>query len=183
LQPLLALRVGAPAGSRSRWPLGFFSDTLTDSRHFRILAVVDDFTRECLCLAADISLSGMRVVRKLGFLIAQRGAPMTIVKDNGTEFTGMAILGWSQESRIEWHYIAPDKPIQNAFIESFNGRLQDELLNETLFRLLNQAREPLALWKDDCNTIRPHSSLENLLRAACDLFHARHPRDATGRDA
>ena len=92
-----------PQGPNQRWSLDFLSDTLTDSRRFRILAVVDDFTRECLCLAADTSLSGARVVRELGCLIAQRGAPLTIVSDNGTEFTSMAILGWSQEARIEWH--------------------------------------------------------------------------------
>lgn len=151
-----------PQGPNQRWSLDFLSDTLTDSRRFRILAVVDDFTRECLCLVPDTSLSGVRVVRELGSLIAQRGAPLTIVSDNGTEFTSMAILGWSQEARIEWHYIAPGKPTQNAFIESFNGRLRDELLNETLFRSLDHARETLALWKDDYNTIRPHSSLGNL---------------------
>lgn len=121
-----------PQGANQRWSLDFLSDTLTDSRRFRILAVVDDFTREGLCLVADTSLSGVRVVRELGRLIAHRGAPLTIVSDNGTEFTSMAILGWSQEAHIEWHYIAPGKPTQNAFIESFNGRLRDELLNETL---------------------------------------------------
>jgi putative transposase len=85
-----------------------------------------------------------------------------IVSDNGTELTGMAILRWSQETRVDWHYIAPGKPQQNAFIESFNGRLRDELLNETLFASLAHAREALAIWKDDYNTIRPHSALGNL---------------------
>lgn len=154
--------IAMPQGPNQRWSLDFLSDTLTDSRRFRILAVVDDFTRECLCLAADTSLSGVRVVRELDSLITQRGAPLTIVSDNGTEFTSMAILGWSQETHIAWHYIAPGKPTQNAFIESFNGRLRDELLNETLFRSLGHAREVLALWKDDYNTVRPHSSLGNL---------------------
>ena len=84
------------------------------------------------------------------------------MSDNGTELTGMAILRWSQERRIEWHYIAPGKPTQNAFVESFNGRLRDEFLNETLFTTLAQARALLAAWKDDYNTIRPHSALGNL---------------------
>ena len=84
------------------------------------------------------------------------------VSDNGTELTGMAILRWSQETRVEWHYIAPGKPQQNAFIESFNGRLRDELLNETLFASLAHVREALAIWKDDYNTVRPHSALGNL---------------------
>ena len=84
------------------------------------------------------------------------------VSDNGTELTGMAILRWSQSMQVEWHYIAPGKPQQNAFIESFNGRLRDELLNETIFTSLAHVREVLALWKDDYNTIRPHSALRNL---------------------
>ena len=151
-----------PQAANQRWSLDFLSDTLTDGRRFRILAIVDDFTRECLCLVADTSLSGVRVARELGSLIGLRGTPLTIVSDNGTEFTSMAILGWSQEARIEWHYIAPGKPTQNAFIESFNGRLRDELLNETLFRSLDHAREALVLWKDDYNTVRPHSALGNL---------------------
>ena len=120
--------------------------TLTDSRRFRILAIVDDFTRECLCLVADTSLTGNRVARELDLLVARRGRPLTIVSDNGTELTSMAILRWSQDTCIEWHYIAPGKPTQNAFVESFNGRLRDELLNETLFTSLAQARTELANW-------------------------------------
>ncbi len=151
-----------PQGPNQRWSLDFVSDTLTDSRRFRILAVVDDFTRECLALVADTSLSGMRVGRELDAVIARHGRPLSIVSDNGTELTSMAILRWSQETRIEWHYIAPGKPTQNAFIESFNGRLRDELLNETLFSSLDHAREALADWKDDYNTVRPHGALGNM---------------------
>jgi putative transposase len=151
-----------PQGPNQRWSLDFMSDALTDSRRFRILAVVDDFTRECLCLVADTSLSGVRVARELDIVIAVRGRPASIVSDNGTELTSMAILRWSQETRIEWHYIAPGKPTQNAFVESFNGRLRDELLNETLFTSLAHAREALAVWKLDYNTVRPHSGLGNL---------------------
>ena len=93
-------------------------------RRFRILAVVDDFTRECLALIADTSLPGLRVVRELDIIVAQRGRPAMCVSDNGTELTGMAVLRWSQESRIEWHYIAPGKPTQNAFIESLHHGLR-----------------------------------------------------------
>jgi putative transposase len=155
-----------PQGVNQRWSLDFLSDAFTDGRRFRILAIVDDFTRECLALIADTSLSGLRVARELDALIAIRGRPAMIVSDNGTELTSMAILRWSQEQRIEWHYIAPGKPQQNAFIESFNGRLRDELLNETLFASLCQAREALSHWRIDYNTIRPHSSLGNLTPAA-----------------
>ena len=108
-----------PQGANQRWSLDFLSDALAGSRRFRILAIVDDFTRECLALVADTSLSGMRVARELDTLITMRGRPDTVVSDNGTELTSMAILRWSQESRIEWHYIAPGKPQQNAFVESF----------------------------------------------------------------
>jgi putative transposase len=151
-----------PLGPNQRWSLDFVSDTLADSRRFRMLAVVDDFTRECLTLVADTSLSGVRVGRELDAIIAQRGIPQTIVSDNGTEFTSMAVLRWSQETGIGWHYIAPGKPTQNAFIESFNGRLRDELLNETLFSSLDHAREAMADWKDDYNTVRPHSAIGNV---------------------
>ena len=150
-----------PQGPNQRWSLDFVSDTLTDRRRFRILAVVDDFTRECLCLVADTSLSGLRVGRELDAIIAERGRPAMCVSDNGTELTSMAMLRWSQEADVEWHYIAPGKPQQNAFVESFNGRLRDELLNETLFTSLAHVREALAAWKDDYNTVRPHSAIGN----------------------
>ena len=151
-----------PQGANQRWSLDFLSDAFADGRRFRILAVVDDFTRECLALVADTSLPGLRVVRELEVIIAWRGRPAMCVSDNGTELTGMAVLRWCQERQIEWHYIAPGKPTQNAFIESFNGRLRDELLNETLFTSLAQARAVLAAWKDDYNNVRPHSALGNL---------------------
>ena len=154
--------MAVPQGPNQRWSLDFVSDTLTDSRRFRILTVVDDYSRECLCLVADTSLSGIRVARELDTIIAERGRPAMCVSDNGTELTSMAILRWTQETQIEWHYIAPGKPTQNAFIESFNGRLRDELLNETLFRSLAHARAVLADWKEDYNTVRPHSAIGNL---------------------
>ena len=148
-----------PDGPNRRWSLDFLSDAFTDGRRFRILAVVDDWTRECLCLVADTSISGRRVARELDALVARRGRPAAIVSDNGTELTSMAILQWSQEHGVEWHYIAPGKPTQNAFVESFNGRLRDELLNETLFSTMTQARAALAAWRIDYNTVRPHSGL------------------------
>jgi putative transposase len=148
-----------PMAPNQRWSLDFLSDALGDGRRFRILAVVDDFTRECLSLVADTSLPGLRVVRELEALISRRGRPLMCVSDNGTELTSLAMLKWAQEQRIEWHYIAPGKPQQNAFIESFNGRLRDECLNETLFTSLAHARAVLAAWLHDYNTKRPHSKL------------------------
>lgn len=151
-----------PERANERWSLDFVSDAFTDGRRFRVLAIVDDFSRECLALVADTSLSGLRVTRELTAIIAQRGRPTTIVSDNGTEFTSMAILRWCQETGVGWHYIAPGKPMQNGFIESFNGSFRDELLNETLFSTLAEARTAITAWKEDYNQIRPHSSLGNL---------------------
>ena len=154
-----------PQGPNQRWSLDFVSDAFSDGRRFRILTVVDDFTRECVALVADTSLSGLRVCRELDAAIAGRGRPNMIVSDNGPEFTSMAMLKWSRERRLDWHYIAPGKPTQNAFVESFNGRLRDELLNETLFGSLPHVRQALADWKDYYNTLRPHSRLGNLAPA------------------
>src|SRR5262245_29349922 len=158
--------MSVPQGPNQRWSLDFASDTLTDGRRLRILVVVDDFSRECLCLLADTSLSGLRVARALAAIIAWRGAPGMVVSDYGTELTSMAVLRWSQERGVAWHYIAPGKPQQNAFAESFIGRLRDECLNETLFTSLAHAREVLSLWKEDYNTVRPHSGLGNLAPTA-----------------
>ena len=148
-----------PDDPNQRWSLDFVSDSLVCGRRFRILCMVDDFTRECLALVADTSLSGARVARELTGLIGQRGKPLMVVSDNGTELTSSAILRWSQEHRVGWHYIAPGKPTQNAFAESFNGRLRDECLNETLFTSMAHARAALASWRHDYNTVRPHSKL------------------------
>lgn len=151
-----------PQGRNQRWSLDFVSDTLVDGRRFRVLVVVDDFTRECLTLLVDTSLSGVRVARELDRLVALRGRPAMIVSDNGTEFTSHAMLRWSEENRVEWHYIAPGKPMQNGFVESLNGRFRDECLNETLFRGLAHARHVIEEWRTDYNTERPHTSLDGL---------------------
>ena len=148
-----------PLVANQRWSLDFVSDQMTDGRRFRILTVIDNCTRECLALVADTSLSGGRVARELDAIIAQRGRPDTIVSDNGTELTSNAILGWADDTGVGWHYIAPGKPQQNGFNESFNGRLRDELLNETLFRSLPHARVVLEAWRRDYNEERPHSKL------------------------
>jgi putative transposase len=121
-----------PAERNDRWSLDFVSDQLTDGRRFRILTIVDDFTRECLALVADTSRSGVRVARELERLTVAYGKPKMVVSDNGTELTSNAILAWADAAGIDWLYIAPGKPTQNAFIESIYGRLRDELLNETL---------------------------------------------------
>jgi transposase InsO family protein len=143
----------------ARWSLDFVHDQFACGRRFRILNIVDDVTRECLAAVPDTSISGKRVARELTTLIEGRGKPGLIVSDHGTELTSNAILAWSAEHRIDWHYIAPGKPMQNGFCESFNGRMRDELLNETLFFSLDHARQVIGAWVHDYNTARPHSSL------------------------
>lgn len=123
-----------------------------------MLNVVDDVTRECLAAIPDTSISGRRLARELTALIERRGKPGMIVSDNGTELTSNAILTFAATHRIDWHYIAPGKPMQNGFAESFNGRMRDELLNETMFRQLAHARIVIAAWAADYNTERPHSA-------------------------
>jgi putative transposase len=148
-----------PAAANERWSLDFVHDQMVDGRRFRILTMVDDCTRECLALVPDTSIPGLRVARELDRVIAGRARPAAIVSDNGTELTSNTMLRWSDERRVAWHYIEPGKPIQNAFVESFNGRLRDELLNETLFHSLPHARTVLEAWRQDYNAARPHSRL------------------------
>jgi putative transposase len=150
--------MAVPQGPNQRWSLDFVADALFWGRRFRVLAVVDDFTREALALVVDTSIGGARVVRELDALIARRGRPATIVSDNGSELTSRAVLEWTNRSGVEWHYIAPGKPIQNAFVESFNGRFRDECLNEEVFTSLAEARSVIARWRQDYNQVRPHSA-------------------------
>src|SRR5208282_733623 len=154
------------AAANARWSLDFVHDQFACGRRFRILNIVDDVTRECLAAIPDTSISGRRVARELTALINRRGRPGMIVSDNGTEFTSNAMLAWAQDNRIVWHFIAPGKPMQNGFCESFNGRMRDELLNESLFLDLDHARSRIANWIDDYNQRRPHSALGYLTPAA-----------------
>lgn len=158
-----------PRAANQRWSLDFASDTLCDGRRFRILCVVDDFSRACLGLIADTSLSGHRVARELDAIAAAQGLPAVVVSDNGTELTSMAMLRWTQERGVTWHYIAPGKPQQNGFAESFIGRLRDECLNETVFTSLRHAGAVLAAWRQDYNEVRPHSALGGQTPASISL--------------
>lgn len=147
-----------PDRPNARWSLDFVSDTFGASRRFRILAVVDDCTRESIGMVADTSIGGVRVARELDAMMRVYGRPGSIVSDNGTEFTSRAMLEWQTRAGVAWHYIEPGKPQQNAFAESFNGRLRDECLNETWFDSLDHARHALARWRYDYNHVRPHSA-------------------------
>lgn len=155
----------APERINQNWSLDFVSDALWNGRRIRMLTIVDGFTKECLRIAVDTSLGGERVARELKQLILERGMPEEIVSDNGTEFTSKAILGFAYENKINWHYIEPGKPIQNAFIESFNGKLRDECLNENWFSSLEEAKKIIEEWRRDYNEQRPHTALGGLTPA------------------
>jgi len=141
------------------WSLDFVHDVLANGRRIRMLTVVDNFTRESIKIAVDTSLNGQRVCAELEQVIEARGKPERILSDNGTEFTSMAILRWCQEQGIRWDYIQPGKPYQNGYIESFNGKLRDECLNESIFVNLQEAKRLVETWREEYNKQRPHSSL------------------------
>jgi putative transposase len=145
-----------------RWSMDFVSDSLVTGRRFRALAIVDDFSRECPVIEVDTSLGGARVVQVLERLGESRGLPETITLDNGPEFTGRALDEWAYRKGIKLNHIRPGKPIENAYAESFNGRLRDECLNENWFLSLKHAREVIEAWRKDYNEARPHSSLDGL---------------------
>jgi putative transposase len=154
------------AVANARWSLDFVHDQFANGRRFRVLNVVDDVTRECLAAIPDTSISRRRVARELTGLMERPGKPGMIASDNGTEFTSNAMFAWTQDNAIVWHFIAPGKPMQNGFCESFNGRMRDELLNETLFFDLDHVRTKLARWVSDFNLRRPHSALGYMTPAA-----------------
>jgi putative transposase len=148
-----------PTGPNEQWSLDFVSDALSWGRRIRLLAVVDTVTREALAIEVDTSLPGERVVRVLERIAAERGVPGAIVLDNGPELTGRALDQWAYARGVQLRFIAPGKPIQNAFAESFVGRLRDECLNEHWFLGLSDARRTVEAWRQDYNAVRPHSAL------------------------
>lgn len=147
------------------WSTDFVHDQFANGRCFRILNIVD-VTKQCLGALPDTSISGRRVARELTAIIERHGKPGMIVSDHATEFTCNAMLAWCRDSGIDWHFIAPGKPMRNSFAESINGRMRDELLNETPFFDLNDACAKIAVWIADYNDQRPHSSLGYLTPAA-----------------
>ena len=154
-------RVPLPIATQrlERWSMDFTTDTLADGRNFRTLNIVDDFTRECVAIEVDRSLPGLRVTRVLARLHAAVGLPQTIVVDNGPEFAGRALDTWTYAHGVTLRFIRPGKPIENAYVESFNGKFRDECLNEHWFVSLADAKTAIEAWRVDYNTVRPHSSL------------------------
>ena len=148
-----------PERINERWSMDFVSDVLSNGRRVRTLNIVDDFSRECPVIEVDTSLTGMRVVRVLERLSQTRKLPKAIVVDNGPELISKALDEWAYRNGVRLHFIEPGKPVQNAFVESFNGKFRDECLNEHWFTSLPDARRTIEEWRIDYNTCRPHSSL------------------------
>ena len=146
--------------SNQRWSMDFVSDSMVTGRRFRALAIVDDYSRECPAIEVDTSLGGARVVGVLERLAETRGLPEVITVDNGPEFAGKVMDEWAYRMGVKLNFIRPGKPVENAFAESFNGRLRDECLNTNWFMSVRHAREVIESWRQDYNEVRPHSSLK-----------------------
>lgn len=159
-----ALRIVLPTPTEpnKRWSMDFVSDQLSDGRKFRSLTIVDDCSREAPAIEVDTSLPGKRVTRVLDRLAESRGLPEAIVVDNGPEFSGRELDSWAHKRGVNLCFIRPGKPVENAYIESFNGKFRDECLNEHWFTSLKDAQEKIEAWRKDYNRNRPHSSLGNL---------------------
>jgi putative transposase len=152
----------SPQRPNQRWSMDFVTDSIVTGRRFRALAIVDDYSRECLVIEVDTSLGGARVVSVLERLAETRGLPNVITTDNGPEFTGRALDEWAYRKGVQLNFIRPGKPIENAYAESFIGRLRDECLNENWFMNLKHARHIIEDWRRDYNEVRPHSSLNGM---------------------
>ena len=154
--------IPAPGRPNQKWSMDFVTDSIVTGRRLRALAIVDDYSRECPAIEVDTSLGGARVVSVLERLADMRGLPEVITLDNGPEFAGKAMDEWAYRRGVKLSFIRPGKPIENAFAESFNGRLRDECLNTNWFLSVKHAREVIETWRRDYNTVRPHSSLGGL---------------------
>jgi putative transposase len=148
-----------PARTNQMWTMDFTRDSLAGGRKFRTLNLMDGYTREALWIEVDNSLPGLRVVRVLERVAEERGVPEAIQVDNGPEFISQVVDQWAYRNGVALHFIDPGKPVQNAFIESFNGKFRDECLNQSWFTSLEDARRIIEAWREDYNTVRPHSSL------------------------
>jgi len=155
------LRVMMPSPQRpnERWSMDFVTDSIVTGRRFRALAIVDNYSRECPAIEVDTSIGGRRVVGVLEKLAESRGLPEVITMDNGPEFAGRVLDEWAYRRGVKLNFIRPGKPIENAYAESFIGRLRDECLSTNWFMNLKHARGVIEDWRRDYNEVRPHSSL------------------------
>jgi len=160
LASLLRTELPKPTHRNHIWSMDFMRDALANGRTIKVLAIVDEYTRKCFRIEVDTSINGVRVVRILNEISQAEGLPEIIIIDNGPEFIGKALDAWAYQRGVKLAFITPGKPVENAYIESFNGRFRDECLNENWFMTLEQAREIVEEWRVDYNTERPHSSLE-----------------------
>ena len=154
-----AVPLAALTGPNQRWPMDFVQDSTVGGRRIRALAIVDQFTRECPAIEVDTSITGQRVVRVLDRLRETHGLPQALVLDNGPEFTSKALAAWAKDSGVRLHFIAPGRPTENGYIESFNGKFRDECLDRHWFQDLADSRVTIEDRRTDYNRDRPHSSL------------------------
>jgi putative transposase len=164
-----------PTGPNQSWSMDFVTDGLAYGRRFRCLNVVDDYTRECLAIEVDTSLPGLRVANFLERIAEMRGLPRSITVDNGPEFAGKALDAWAYQAGVTLSFIRPGKPVENAYIESFNGKFRDECLNEHWFLSLKQAKSLIEAWRVEYNTERPHSALGYLTPIQYAQAHQQEP--------
>jgi putative transposase len=160
------------------WSMDFVSDSLSTGRRIKCLTVADDFSHECVDIAVDWGISGEYVTRLLDRAALFRGYPVAVRTDNGPEFTSRAFMGWAQAHGIRHILIEPGRPMQNGYIESFNGKFRDECLNEQWFQDLQQARSAIKTWRQDYNEVRPHSSCGRVSPAKFAELHRQHAGDA-----
>ena len=173
-----------PTAAGQRGSMDFVHDVLADGRRIRVFVVVDDHSRECLALEVDTSLTGQRVSRVLDRLRDEGRLPQTLVCDNGTEFTSRAMLMWSQRTATKLHFIEPGKPTQNAYCESFNGKLRIECLRQHWFKSLDEARSVIEDWRLDYNHVRPHSALGQMAPVEAlltEMFYPNSHSEYSGR--
>jgi putative transposase len=161
------------------WSMDFVSDSLANGRRIKFLTVADDFSHECVDISVDWGISGLYVTRLLDRAATFRGYPLAVRTDNGPEFTSRAFMAWATTHGIRHILIEPGRPMQNGYIESFNGKFRDEHLNEQWFESLQQARTATAIWRQDYNEVRPHSSLGRIPPARFAELHRQRAGDAT----
>lgn len=162
------------------WSMDFVSDSVASGRRLKCLTVADDYSHECVDIAVDWGISGLYVTRLLDQAARFRGYPAAVRTDNGPEFTSRAFIAWTQRHHIRHLLIEPGKPMQNGYIESFNGKFRDECLNDHWFQSLQQARAEIAIWRRDYNEVRPHSSIGRIPPARFAQQHRRHASDVAG---
>lgn len=180
LRAVRPMPLAAPSRPNERWAMDFVSDYLVGGQRLRTLNVVDAYTRECHGIEVDTSLAGGRVVRVLDALTAKHGHPSGITVDNGPEFISQALDRWAFANGVTLHFIQPGKPVQNAYVESFNGRFRDECLSQAHYPTLARARVEIEMWRVDYNRVRPHSSLDYRTPEAFGELARAHAREAKG---